>query len=102
MLGHQLEDCFTFQEWLDRNMKLGAVVIPKEDLVDPGQGSAKCVTGEPIVPTSFSSSDSTWDIALSRSSKKILNKLDFSSLQESLGAQKPFQVDLIVPEQRMT
>ncbi|KAL0903952.1 hypothetical protein M5K25_026016 [Dendrobium thyrsiflorum] len=98
MLGHQLEDCVTFKEWLDRNMKLGAVVIPKEYLVDPGQGSAKCVTGEHIVPTSLSDVDSTWDIVLSRSSKKLLNKLYSSSLQESSGAQKPLQVDLIVPE----
>ncbi|KAL0923151.1 hypothetical protein M5K25_007199 [Dendrobium thyrsiflorum] len=43
-------------------------------------------------------SDSTWDIVLSRSSKKLLNKLYSSSLQESSGAQKPLQVDLIVPE----
>ncbi|KAL0916971.1 hypothetical protein M5K25_014527 [Dendrobium thyrsiflorum] len=98
MLGHQLEDCVTFKEWLDRNMKLGAVVIPKEYLVDPGQGSAKCVTGEHIVPTSLSDADSTWDIVLSRSSKKLLNKLYSSSLQESSGAQKPLQVDLIVLE----
>ncbi|KAL0917439.1 hypothetical protein M5K25_012499 [Dendrobium thyrsiflorum] len=98
MLGHQLEDCVTFKEWLDRNMKLGAVVIPKEYLVDPGQGSTKCVTGEHIVPTCPSDSDSTWDIVLSRSSKKLLNKLYSSSLQESSGAQKPLQVDLIVPE----
>ncbi|KAL0907001.1 hypothetical protein M5K25_025536 [Dendrobium thyrsiflorum] len=98
MLGHQLEDCVTFKEWLDRNMKLGAVVIPKEYLVDPGQGSAKCVTGEHIVPTCPLDSDSTWDIVLSRSSKKLLNKLYSSSLQGSSGAQKPLQVDLIVPE----
>ncbi|KAL0928354.1 hypothetical protein M5K25_000231 [Dendrobium thyrsiflorum] len=61
-------------------------------------GSAKCVTGEHIVPTCLSDSDSTWDIVLSRSSKKLLNKLYSSSLQESSGAQKPLQVDLIVPE----
>ncbi|KAL0912571.1 hypothetical protein M5K25_018553 [Dendrobium thyrsiflorum] len=70
----------------------------KEYLVDSGQGSAKWVTGEHIVPTSLSDSDSTWDIVLSRSSKKLLNKLYSSSLQESSGAQKPLQVNLIVPE----
>ncbi|XP_020685009.1 uncharacterized protein LOC110101440 [Dendrobium catenatum] len=43
MSGHELEDCITFKEWLDKNHKDGTVVIPKEYLVDPSQGSAKCI-----------------------------------------------------------
>ncbi|KAL0913100.1 hypothetical protein M5K25_016532 [Dendrobium thyrsiflorum] len=78
--------------------KKSGTVSAVEKGKQPMKGSAKCVTGEHIVPTSLSDTDSTWDIVLSRSSKKLLNKLYSSSLQESSGAQKPLQVDLIVPE----
>ncbi|WP_161400847.1 hypothetical protein, partial [Klebsiella pneumoniae] len=29
-LGHPIEKCFTFKEWLDKSFKAGTILIPKE------------------------------------------------------------------------
>ncbi|NAV33006.1 hypothetical protein EE071_28375 [Klebsiella pneumoniae] len=79
MISHTIEDCFSFKDWLERNYKKGLIVIPPEYLVGK-TGSANTITGE---SSNNSISIDKWDVALSRSSKKILNKTFCSSQQGS-------------------
>ncbi|XP_020674420.1 uncharacterized protein LOC110093776 [Dendrobium catenatum] len=50
MLGHVLEDCYVFKDWVQNEYKSGRMSIHNEYLANPSQGFAKVIHVE-VIPT---------------------------------------------------
>ncbi|XP_020597312.1 uncharacterized protein LOC110037077 [Phalaenopsis equestris] len=83
LIGHTIEGCFSFKDWLERNLKEGNITIPKEYLKEPEKGSINMISVEPIAPVDPYANENGWKTAWSRSSKKILDQIQIASAQAS-------------------
>ncbi|KAL0928496.1 hypothetical protein M5K25_000380 [Dendrobium thyrsiflorum] len=99
MLGHVLEDCYVFKDWVESEYKSGRMSLPNAYLANPSQGSAKVIHVEEI-PTKGQKAESAsaavssqkdtvglltdaegWQLSLSKSSLKMLDKLAKTPLE---------------------
>ncbi|KAL0907285.1 hypothetical protein M5K25_021685 [Dendrobium thyrsiflorum] len=109
MLGHVLEDCYVFKDWVESEYKSGRMSLPNAYLANPSQGSVKVIHVEEI-PTKGQKAESAvaavssqkgmvglltdaegWQLSLSKSSLKMLDKLAKTPLEFSKETKMPIK-----------
>ncbi|KAL0925887.1 hypothetical protein M5K25_004261 [Dendrobium thyrsiflorum] len=82
VLGHPIEDCYIFKDWLERKYRKGELTLSDNVLTHPRKESTRVVTSSsvPLVDEKKSKTkpirEEQWEIAVSKKTVKMLKQLD--------------------------